>query len=868
MDVPFVSSGAISRSQYALVRKVETAQTPQLADQYILAEVDSIRSQLSRSTLTLVRAPFSYPPDIALMQPVEAMQGIFDSTAILCYEPESGPTVQDKRIGYLFCAEAMPPDHELQLMLVNTLRKDLESPELPRICLALDTLIRFSTADVIPAIQSRLTDLFSFTSRALFAFHKLSKHDTGILSDVAEQVEKRMTDADWVVGSAALTVWADLLKAGHLSSDRYHQALSALLTSAWRGRPDPTKNVLLPKMLGCLQSVTPTVDDVRTIIKVVKACVAHGPTARVHLAQRPSMRATSPCLTQTPPSSSPHATRSSMRSAPLIASSAPAPNDVYVFVSCLSTLDPALWAGTRADVPAVLEEWEVERVVALLEAEDHSIRVKTMRLLRRVDPAILEAYCTRLLSSVASPPSAEVSATARRLLELADVLSDADGEAYAGHAIRVCDALESQTGMPAPLEKRPVVQEVVEGVLVKMHDASSEFKSGCVGALFAQVPEKEVEIGPTLMVILTALIVEYLPLSPLSPTALLRGLGSRVGSYTVSIQDACLLCMIRLAAECEKVPSEIVDAVGKLRETSRAYIRRRCDQFLELSSRLTTLKEIIVNVRAPSLPDFVAALETYKPQQAPPSPSHSPRSPPLRPIHSPDRPSSRASSQGGSRLRYDAYEPPRPVQRHFARRLSAGSDASSRFVGQRGRAAEVQDPLARTMSPGELALAAGDELETLSSVGSPRSLPVVNVIDEDDSATRADLIALDSPFMSEPVASISDVLGNMRGLGNVSEDDFKQEWDSMSDSNARGWCEVPAETVVERLRNANGHWDVTFITAEEEPFTGDTKILVQADLAAHALLRIKASEDNTSLWHMRCLDTQLRTAIKAILSDM
>lgn len=75
----------------------------------------------------------------------------------------------------------MPEDHELQLMLVNTLRKvchliphprssiyrvtqDLESPELPRICLALDTLIQFSTADVIPAIQARLTALLSFTS--------------------------------------------------------------------------------------------------------------------------------------------------------------------------------------------------------------------------------------------------------------------------------------------------------------------------------------------------------------------------------------------------------------------------------------------------------------------------------------------------------------------------------------------------------------------------------------------------------------------------------------------------------------------------------------------------------------------------------
>ena len=61
--------------------------------------------------------------------------------------------------------------------------------------------------------------------------------------------------------------------------------------------------------------------------------------------------------------------------------------------------------------------------------------------------------------------------------------------------------------------------------------ATSDFRSGCIGALFARIPDAEADIGPTLMVILTALIVEYLPLSPLSPTALLRGLGSWVGSY-------------------------------------------------------------------------------------------------------------------------------------------------------------------------------------------------------------------------------------------------------------------------------------------------------------------------------------------------
>ena len=53
MDVPFSSSGAMSRAHYALVRKIESA-TPQAADQLLLAEVQSIRHQLGRSTLTLV----------------------------------------------------------------------------------------------------------------------------------------------------------------------------------------------------------------------------------------------------------------------------------------------------------------------------------------------------------------------------------------------------------------------------------------------------------------------------------------------------------------------------------------------------------------------------------------------------------------------------------------------------------------------------------------------------------------------------------------------------------------------------------------------------------------------------------------------
>jgi hypothetical protein len=47
MDIPaYTSSSAFSREQYALVRKVELAGTPNVADGYILAAADVLRARL------------------------------------------------------------------------------------------------------------------------------------------------------------------------------------------------------------------------------------------------------------------------------------------------------------------------------------------------------------------------------------------------------------------------------------------------------------------------------------------------------------------------------------------------------------------------------------------------------------------------------------------------------------------------------------------------------------------------------------------------------------------------------------------------------------------------------------------------------
>lgn len=69
-------------------------------------------------------------------------------------------------------------------------------------------------------------------------------------------------------------------------------------------------------------------------------------------------------------------------------------NDHYFFLSCICCLDPTLWAGSQVplydtkkevdatglskssiSIPAVLDQWEVERVIGFLESEDSGIRL-------------------------------------------------------------------------------------------------------------------------------------------------------------------------------------------------------------------------------------------------------------------------------------------------------------------------------------------------------------------------------------------------------------------------------------------------------------------------------------------------------------
>jgi AP-4 complex subunit epsilon-1 len=70
-------------------------------------------------------------------------------------------SILEKRIGYLAVSVLLHEDHELMLLLVNTMQRDLKSTNVVEICTALTAMARVMNAEMIPAVLPLVEKLAS-----------------------------------------------------------------------------------------------------------------------------------------------------------------------------------------------------------------------------------------------------------------------------------------------------------------------------------------------------------------------------------------------------------------------------------------------------------------------------------------------------------------------------------------------------------------------------------------------------------------------------------------------------------------------------------------------------------------------------------
>ncbi|OXG23626.1 hypothetical protein J008_03696 [Cryptococcus neoformans] len=167
---PYLTAGASSRTHHALLAQLSQADSAQEEDQIIAHHLTQAKAILQSNDVnttriaenlivilhcTMLRHNAEDDLDFALMPALKLA--------------EAGKTIQERRIGYLFLVERLSPDHELHLLLINTIRKDLSSNQPASILLALHTIVKLPSRDLGPAVTPLLISkpLLRHTSAAI-----------------------------------------------------------------------------------------------------------------------------------------------------------------------------------------------------------------------------------------------------------------------------------------------------------------------------------------------------------------------------------------------------------------------------------------------------------------------------------------------------------------------------------------------------------------------------------------------------------------------------------------------------------------------------------------------------------------------------
>ncbi|KAG8908834.1 hypothetical protein FRB99_003072 [Tulasnella sp. 403] len=894
MEVTFGNSGAINRAHYALVQKVETATDPGLADAAIIREIDNIRAQFTKGT---------FSPDSTQCR--DALLILLYCTTALTYGLPRPDYMEFALPAAAGLAEGGSRHSD---------RRDLESHDESRICMALDMLVQGPTPDVIPAIENRLEELLSHKSfhvkrRALAAFRVLSQHDQELLQRTMRKIHKRLRDD--VVPEVALSLAVDLVKADILSAETVIPPIVDLIGRTPSKRDHRRQPCLLRaiKSLGELAGYASTEEVPHLANILLQNCKPSQPYTVILEVFRALRHVPEQVLEAVLSAASTSHPISAIR--PWLSSKDR--NLQYALLACLLALDVRLWAGTEEKIPPQLQEAEVHRIMSLLDSNDPTIRLMTSRLLHRVDPNILEVYLTRYIASIPCPTKhslAVCESYASRALEVSGIL-DEEGPAYANRILQLLQAIQTPHQGEAPDSKvksnhdpvasdaakqagwgagvKSVLESVVEVILDRLRSLSDDFRTTftetiCEGVFSDSSPTR----GPTSRVICAAVTCEYGHLiASLEPQAVLQGLTSCLQGANAGVKEAILISMVRAAARCETILDDVKSAVVSLSKSSGRHIRNRCDQFLLLIKELDRLKETLSDMKSSTLPDVLVAVEEHLSKQ-PKSPPRAVNSLPMSspkgsPRNSPSLSPQQLSPRPSSKLRYEAYEPPSvPNAGNTSRRnrkpsYTPSSSAASEY---RGRSPEFHsfdlDPMSQTITAGFLALAGGDEdLRSVShsKPSSPRPRLPTSILTPLDSVTsRMDLIALESPFHTEPPSG-SDNKSSAASSPLVYKDDnfmqrFEEAWAALM-TTKRGWHESSPTNVARLLQDAG----LGFVIAlPETDVFGDPAVvhdvvglIPSATGQAQTAVRLRPGEDDSCLWVLKCDDAGLRAAIGGVL---
>lgn len=123
----------------------------------------------------------------------------------------------EKRVGYLAVSLFLHENHELLLLLVNTVVKDLQSTNLVEVCMALTIVSQIFPREMIPAVLPLIEDKLQHSKEiirrkavlALYKFHLIAPNQ---VQHIHIKFRKALCDRDVGVMAASLHIYLRMIK--------------------------------------------------------------------------------------------------------------------------------------------------------------------------------------------------------------------------------------------------------------------------------------------------------------------------------------------------------------------------------------------------------------------------------------------------------------------------------------------------------------------------------------------------------------------------------------------------------------------------------------------------------------------------------
>ncbi|XP_072421192.1 AP-4 complex subunit epsilon-1 isoform X1 [Chiloscyllium punctatum] len=197
----------------ALVRGITELASKQDEEKLIKKELAALKEQVSA-------------PSISLKQMRECLVRLI-YCEMLGYEASFGyihaiklaqqGSLMEKRVGYLAVSLFLNESHQLLLLLVNTVLKDLQSTNLLEVCMALTVASQLFPPEMIPAVLPLVEEKLQHSKeiirrKAVLALHKFYLIAPNQVQHIHDKFRKALCDRDPGVMAASLHIYLLLIK--------------------------------------------------------------------------------------------------------------------------------------------------------------------------------------------------------------------------------------------------------------------------------------------------------------------------------------------------------------------------------------------------------------------------------------------------------------------------------------------------------------------------------------------------------------------------------------------------------------------------------------------------------------------------------